>query len=55
MSEHSAKFERVKRYYDAGLWTKQMVLNAVGKWITAAEYAEITAEQQKAAPKGGGN
>ena len=28
MTEHSAKFDRVKRYYDNGLWTAKMVRNA---------------------------
>ena len=43
--EHSAKFAKVKGYYDMGLWTKTMAYNAVGKnWITAAEYEEITGE-----------
>lgn len=42
---HSAKYEKVKRYYDKGLWTKEMVRNAVVKeWITAEEYKEITGE-----------
>ena len=39
--EHSAKFEKVKGYFDAGLWTEEMVRNAVGKWITAEEAEEI--------------
>ncbi len=44
--EHSPKFELVKSYYDAGLWKKKAVRNAVVKgWITAAEYEEITGEQ----------
>lgn len=42
--EHSKNFEKVKSYYDAGLWSKERVRNAVGKWITAAEYEEITGE-----------
>ena len=43
--EHSAKFEKVKSYYDMGLWTKHQVRNAVVKgWITAVEYKEITGE-----------
>lgn len=43
--EHSPKFELVKSYYDAGLWKKKAVKNAVVKgWITAAEYEEITGE-----------
>lgn len=38
---HSKKFETVKRYYHAGVWTKKMVWNAVGRWITAEEFEEI--------------
>lgn len=41
---HSPKFELVKSYYERGLWSKERVNNAVGKWITAAEYEEITGE-----------
>lgn len=41
----SPKFNRVKKYYDSGLWNKQMVADAVVKgWITAAEYEEIVGE-----------
>lgn len=41
----SPKFEKVKRYYDGGLWNKTMVRNAVVKeWITAEEFEEITGE-----------
>lgn len=41
----SPKFEKVKKYYDSGLWNKTMVRNAVVKrWITAEEYEEITGE-----------
>lgn len=41
----SAKFEKVKGYYDKGLWNKVMVRNAVVKnWITAEEYELITGE-----------
>lgn len=43
--EHSPKFEKVKNYYDSGLWNKKMVKNAVVKaWITPEEYEEITGE-----------
>lgn len=46
MNEHSEKFALVKEYYDAGLWKKKAVKNAVGRgWITAAEYTEITGEE----------
>jgi len=45
MSEHSAKFELVKGYYDSGEWKKKAVKNAVNRrWITAAEYEEIVGE-----------
>jgi len=41
----SPKFDKVKQYYDSGLWNKAMVRNAVRKgWITAEEYFEITGE-----------
>lgn len=42
--ERSKKFEQVKGYYDNGLWSKRKVYNAVGRWITAAEYEEIVGE-----------
>lgn len=42
--EHSKKFEQVKGYYDNGFWSKRKVYNAVGRWITAAEYEEIVGE-----------
>ena len=38
-------FDRIKKYYDAGLWTAKMVGNAVVKGkITAEQYKEITGE-----------
>lgn len=40
-TEESARFEKVKGYYDRRLWNRQMVMNAVGKWITAEEAEEI--------------
>lgn len=43
-SEKSKKFDRVKAYYDKGLWTADMVRNAVGRWITAEEAEEILRE-----------
>lgn len=39
--EHSKNFEKVKNYYDRGLWSKSRVKAAIGKWITAEEAAEI--------------
>ena len=38
---HSPKFNLVKRYYNRKLWSKQMMLNAIGKWVTKEEYEEI--------------
>lgn len=40
----SANYEKVKKYYDTGLWPKAWVWDAVGKWITAEEYKLITGE-----------
>ena len=39
-------YERVKYYYNAGLWSKPMVKMAVRKGVISKEqYAEITGEQ----------
>ena len=39
-------YERIKYYYNAGLWSKPMVKMAVRKGvITKEQYAEITGEQ----------
>lgn len=44
--EHSARFEKVKSYYESGLWNDARVKNAVIKsWITAYEYQEITGKE----------
>ena len=38
-------FEKIKKYYQDGLWTKAMVRNAVVKGkITADEFYQITGE-----------
>jgi len=38
-------FDRVKRFYDRGLWTKGMVADAVvTARITSEQYKEITGE-----------
>ena len=42
--EHSKNFDKVKTYYDNGIWDKTRVYNAVGRWITPDEYEEITGE-----------
>ena len=42
---HSKHYEKVKKYYVNGLWSKERVHNAVVKeWITPAEYEEIIGE-----------
>ncbi len=41
---HSKNFDKVKSYYSSDLWDKERVHKAVGRWITAAEYKEITGE-----------
>jgi len=35
-------FEKVKGYYDTGLWDINRVRNVVGKVITEEDYFEIT-------------
>ena len=35
-------FDRIKFYYEEGLWDKQRVRNVVGKVINEQEYREIT-------------
>lgn len=40
--EKSKNYEKVKSYYDRGLWPIDRIYNAVGKWITEVEYQEIT-------------
>lgn len=41
-------FEKIKKWYDKGLWTDEMVRNAVVKGvITEEEYKEITGNEYK--------
>ena len=41
----NSKFEKVKSYYERGLWDISRVRNAVVKdWITAEEFFMITGE-----------
>ena len=35
-------FDKIKYYYDNGLWSIDRVWNVVGKVLTEAEYQEIT-------------
>ena len=38
-----SKYDKVKYYYENGLWTIDMVRNAVVKgWITEEDFEEIT-------------
>lgn len=39
--EHSKNYDKVKTYYERGMWSEDRVRVAVGKWITAEECAEI--------------
>lgn len=42
----SKNYEKVKRFYDRGLWSEARVKNAVkARWITPAEYELITGEK----------
>ena len=43
--EHSRNFDKIKKYYDDGVWPIGWVRNAVGKKITAEEFEEITGKQ----------
>lgn len=39
-------FEKIKKFYNMGLWTKEQVRSAVDKGaITPEEYKEITGEE----------
>lgn len=40
----SKNYGKVKGYYDASLWSLGMTRNAVGRWITAEEFKEITGQ-----------
>ena len=41
---YSNNFYKVKDYYDRGLWSKDRVKKAIGKWITEEEYYIIVGE-----------
>ena len=43
MAAHSRNYEKVKNFYDMGVWSEGRVRDAVVKgWITAEEFQEIT-------------
>lgn len=58
--EHSKNFDKVKTYYENYIngkkpfWSKTNVRNAVGRWITAEEYKEITGEDYDSEESAGG-
>ena len=42
----SDKYQKVKKYYDSGLWNVKMVRNSVvKKWITEEEFIMITGNE----------
>ena len=41
----SKNYEKVKLYYEKGLWELEQVRNAVGRWITETEYKEIIGQE----------
>ena len=46
--EHSKNYDKVKRYYNLGMWNEVRVRNAVKKnWITEEEFKEITSYAMK--------
>lgn len=40
----SKNYNKVKGFYNNGLWSIGMTRNAVGRWITEAEFSEITGQ-----------
>ena len=43
--EHSKNYNKVKRWYDMGMWNETRVRNAVVKgWITEEEFTDITGQ-----------
>lgn len=41
-----SKYDKVKTYYERGLWTENQVRNAVIKgWITVEEFTDITGKE----------
>lgn len=45
---HSANYEKVRYYYGQKLRSMERLVRAVGKWITEAEYEEITGSEYPA-------
>lgn len=41
----SKNFDKVKGFYDAGLWALYIIGNVVDRWITEGEFREITGKE----------
>ena len=51
MSKESPRYAIVKRYYEKGFWTEDMVRNAVKqKWITDDELQQIITPEESVDP-----
>lgn len=37
----SRMYEKIKKYYQEGIWSKEWVRDAEGRWLTAEEVEEI--------------
>ena len=44
----SVNYEKVKDYYEKGLWSLDRVKKAVGRWITPEEFKQITGTEYAA-------
>ncbi len=49
MDQHSPNYDLVRGFYNAELWKISWVHDAVGKWVTADEFLEITGKEYKKA------
>lgn len=41
------KPQKIKKWYKEGLWTRQQVLDAIGKWLTEEEAEEILSTDEE--------
>lgn len=41
----SKNYEKVKGYFEKGLWDEKRVYQAVNRWITKIEFQEITGKE----------
>lgn len=48
MEQHSKQYEKIKKYYDEGLWSEVRVYNVMKKGIiTEEEYLEIVGDESR--------